>query len=181
MRKALNVGAPFRAAPQQTSVEMFQLLFRGCSTLANTLRLHQGTVDYFLLPTALLSCEGWRFKPVDSATERMSLPDGFPNVDCGSAPRAQTHLANVHSLSQAAGVELRGLQVTWAHAWLVSVRGHVVVFLVVEVIKLFKNQIGDKGAKRMAQMCKIHKETLEEVHLSHNQLTARGILQIAAT
>jgi len=42
------------------------------------------------------------------------------------------------------------------------------------VLKLFKNKIDDEGAEWLAELCKDH-PWLEEIHLSHNNITERGI------
>ncbi|CAJ1348828.1 unnamed protein product [Effrenium voratum] len=47
------------------------------------------------------------------------------------------------------------------------------------VLKAFKNQIGDDGARQIARLI-ASCACLEEIHLSHNQLTAKGVRIIVA-
>lgn len=45
-------------------------------------------------------------------------------------------------------------------------------------LKLHKNRISEGGGARLAEMIKTQRETVEELHLSHNQLTAKSLVQI---
>lgn len=47
------------------------------------------------------------------------------------------------------------------------------------ILKLYKNDIGDEGAKALAAYIR-KSETLEEIHLSHNRFTARGVEMLVA-